>query len=401
MSSLFVGIDWAKDAHRVCIIDEAGRVVQQFAVQHDRDGLEDLTRMLRAHGRPDATPIAIERPSGLLVDALLEAGHPIVPIHPNAVKASRPRYRANHAKDDRGDALLLADLLRTDGHRFEPLRALSDEMRAIRRLARSRDDLIRQRVMLTNQLSSLLENSWPGALDLFRDLASPIALAFLERYPSPSDARRLGVKRMRAFLAKHAYSGRTKPETFIERLKAAPRTRQGPLEANASRDVVLALVSTLRTLVKRIEEVTRAMVHATRESAMGRLVMSFPRTGEVNAAQLVAEFGEDPRRYASRDHLASEAGANPITIASGKHARVAFRYACNKTLRKAVMTWVNNTRFASPWAQRKYQQARAKGHKHTHAIRILARAWLRILYACWQNGTPYDPAIHHGQTAQG
>lgn len=401
MNATFVGIDWAKDAHRVCVLDDAGRVRQQFAIRHDRDGLRDLQRMLRAHGRPEATPVAIERPSGLLVDALLEAGHPVVPIHPNAVKASRPRYRANLAKDDRGDAMLLADLLRTDGHRFDPLTPLSDEMRAIRCLARTRDDLIKQRVMLTNQLASLLENSWPGALELFHDLASPIALAFLRRYPSPDDARRLGVKRMRAFLTKHAYCGRTQPETLIDRLKAAPRTRQGPLEADASRDVVLALVSTLRTLVKQIDEITRAMVHATRESAMGRLVMSFPRTGDVNAAQLVAELGEDPRRFAGRDHLASEAGAAPITIASGKHTRVAFRYACNKTLRKAVTSWVNNTRFASPWAQRKYQQARDRGHKHTHAIRILARAWLRILYACWTNGTPYDPTTHHGQTAQG
>lgn len=401
MKRNFVGIDWAKDAHRVCVLDESGHVRQELSVRHDRAGLRDLSRMLRAHAPAEQLPVAIERPNGLLVDALLEAGHPVVPIHPNVVKASRPRYRANLAKDDRGDALLLADLLRTDGHRFEPLAPLSDRMRGIRRLSRTRNDLVKQRVMLTNQLASVLENSWPGALELFHDLASPIALAFLKRYPSPSDARRLGVKRMRAFLAKHAYSGRTKPETFIERLKNAPRSRQGPLEADANRDAVLAYAGALQTLVARLEELTRALVHASKESAMGQLIMSFPRTGELNAAQIVAELGDDPRRYAGRDHLASEAGAAPVTRASGKRTTVAFRYACNKPLRRAITNWVNNTRFASPWAQHKYQQARDRGHKHTHAIRILARAWLRILHACWHNGTPYDPTTHHGQTAQG
>ena len=119
--SYTIGLDWGGTAHAVCVLDQAGLVRQQFAVAHTAEGLVALRRKLAAFGRPGDLPIALERPSGLIVDALIDAGHPVVPIHPNAVKASRPRYRASGAKNDSGDARLLADLLRTDAHRFAGL----------------------------------------------------------------------------------------------------------------------------------------------------------------------------------------------------------------------------------------------------------------------------------------
>jgi transposase len=156
----FVGIDWAHEAHAVCVVDEQGAVVERFEVSHDAKGLAELRRRLAP---PAELPIAIERPSGLLVDALVEAGHPVVPIHPNVVAAARSRYRAAASKSDRGDAYLLADLLRTDGHRFRTLLPLSDEIQALRALVRTRDDLVAERVALANQLRALLEGFWPGA----------------------------------------------------------------------------------------------------------------------------------------------------------------------------------------------------------------------------------------------
>ena len=154
----FAGLDWGGAAHAVCVVDERGRVAARFEAAHSADGLAELRRRLARFGGPAALPVAIERPSGLLVDALLEAGHPVVPIHPNAVKAARPRYRMSGAKSDGADSLLLADLLRTDGHRFAPLRPQSDEVRALRVLVRGRDDLVAARVALANQLRSLLHS---------------------------------------------------------------------------------------------------------------------------------------------------------------------------------------------------------------------------------------------------
>ena len=170
-SEFFAGLDWAVQTHAVCVIDTAGAVRDRFEIAHDREGLAELMRRLARFG--SSVRIANERPSGLIVDALVEAGHQVFAIHPNAVKASRPRYRCHGAKSDASDAYLLADLLRTDGHRWRQLSPQSDSIRALRALVRSRDDLVATRVALGNQLRSTLEAFWPGALvDFFQVIDS-------------------------------------------------------------------------------------------------------------------------------------------------------------------------------------------------------------------------------------
>lgn len=392
----FVGIDWASQTHAVCVIDEHGAVVDRFEVPHDAKGLAELRRRLARHGSPAELPIAIERPSGLLVDALVEAGHPVVPIHPNVVASSRSRYRANASKSDRSDAYLLADLLRTDGHRFRVLQPLSDEIQALRALVRTRDDLVAERVVFANQLRALLESFWPGAAAIFADVDSPIALAFLSRYPHPEAAAHLGEKRLAAFLARHRYSGRRPVAELLARLRGAAAGLAGEHTADAKADAVRALVAVLEPLVAQIAHLTSAVEHAIAALSTGRVVMSFPRAGKVCAAQITAELGDDPARFVSEDHLAAEAGVAPITKASGKHHAVVFRWACNRRLRSALTCFADNSRHASPWAAAIYERARARGCDHPHATRILARAWVRVLYRCWTDARPYDPALHRG-----
>jgi transposase len=163
------------------------------------------------------------------------------------------------------------------------------------------------------------------------------------------------------------------------------------VEDDASRKVVRSMVTLLGTLVKRIKVLTSALQHACAQSAMGRLILSFPRSGRTSAARVVAEFGDDPKRFTHRDHLASEAGLTRVTRASNKRHTVGSRYTCNKTVRNAMTTWANNSRKADPWANGIYQQACARGCRHPHAIRILARAWARVLHACWTHRTLHDP----------
>jgi transposase len=254
------GLDWGVASHAVCVIDrDSGAVVERFEAQHDADGLRALGRRLTGFGGAGALPVAIERPSGLIVDLLVEAGHPVVPIHPNAAKAARPRYRSSGAKDDRGDAYLLADLLRTDGHRFRPLSLPSDAIRALRALVRGRDDLVATRVALANQLRSQLEDFWAGAAAIFTDIATPIALAFLARYPTPASAARLGEKRLAAFLATQAYSGRRSPTELLARLRAAPVGHVREAEAEAKGEIVRALVAVLAPLVAQIAVLRRQL----------------------------------------------------------------------------------------------------------------------------------------------
>lgn len=389
-----VGIDWASNNHEVCVLDRRGQIALTLTIGHTAEGLAELLRRLRRFGLPHDLPIAIERPSGLLVDTLVEAGFPVVPIHPNALKATRPRYAAAPGKSDPGDAYILADLLRTDGHRFRSLRAPSDQTKALRAAVRTRDDLVATRVQLANQLRCLLETFWAGAAAIFADIDSPIALAFLDAYPTPESATRLGRKRLERFLKKNAYCGRRPAGALLDRLRSAPVGRAGELESETKGHLVRSLVAVLRPLLDQIRELEGLIAAHLAQHPDGQLLQSFPRSGTVNAAQILAELGDDRLRFATPDQLAAEAGVAPVTHTSGKHRGVACRFACNKRLRQALTTWADNSRHEHPWARAVYRNARARGCDHPHATRILARAWTRVLWRCWQDRSPYDPAKH-------
>jgi transposase len=388
----YVGIDWGDSTHAVCVLNEQAVSVAAFEVRHDAVGLAELVSRLR---RLSGTMrIAIERPSGLLIDTLMRAGFEIVPIHPNMAKACRMRYRAAGGKCDRGDAYLLADLLRTDGHRLRALMPECDAIRALQALVRTREDLLHSRLTLTNQLRALLHSFWPGAAAIFAEIDSPIALAFLERYPSPHSAAHLGEKRLAAFLATHSYCGRKPAPVLLQRLRAAAEGQVGELEAEAKADAVRALVRILTTLVAQFSSLSLRIEHELAQLPDGQLLMSFPRAGRINAAQILAELGSVRERFLSEAQLAAEAGVAPVTHQSGKSRAVTFRWACNLRLRNALTTWADNSRHQSAWAKARYLRARARGARHPHAIRILARAWVRVLWRAWQNRTAYDPQHH-------
>lgn len=393
MTKCFAGLDWASRTHAVCTIDERGSVRSEFEVPHDAAGLAELCRRLKA---ARVTAVAIERPSGLVVDALLEAGLQVVPIHPNVVKATRPRYRSHGGKSDSTDAYLLADLLRTDGHRFGPLARQSDEIRSLRALVRGRDDLVATRVQLANQLRELLQSFWPGAAEVFADVDSPIALTFIQRYPTPESASRLGPKRMASFCAQHAYSGHRAAVELLERLHQAAAVTLGRLEIKAKGELACNLARVLERLVEQIRLLNRRIEHAVAASEDGQIIMSFPRAGRICAAQILAELGSVRERFDTVERLTAEAGVTPITYESGKSKAVAFRWACNHRLRAAITCLADNSRHASAWAAAVYEKARSRGCDHPHAIRILARAWLRVIWRAWQDRQLYDAERHTG-----
>lgn len=391
--AVFVGVDWGYREHSACVVDERGSVLKRLSAGHDREGLGELLRQLRTFGK--SLPIAIERPSGLLIDMLVEAGHQIHPIHPNAVKACRPRYSSSSAKSDAGDAFMLADLLRTDGHRWQPLRSQSGAIRALRALVRSRDDLVATRVRLANQLTALLDCYWPGATAIFAAVDSPIGLAFIERWPAP---RKLSARQIATFCKRHAYSGKRSAAVLLQRLEAAAVSPCEASLAQASATAALALVAVLKPLVAQIKSLDHAIADAMMQLPQAASVMSLPRAGCICAAQILAELGDVPERFPSPERLAAEAGVVPVTRESGKSRSVAFRWACNHRLRRAITCLADNSRFASPWAAGVYHAARKRGCDHPHAVRILARAWTGVLWRIWTDGTTYDPALHTSAT---
>lgn len=396
MTTYFAAIDWASHVHALCVVDERGAIRLACEIEHTAEGLARLLRELKRFERGEQRlRVAIERPSGLLVDTLVEAGLTVVPVHPNILKAARPRYRSHGGKSDASDAYMLADLLRTDGHRLRPLAPQSDAIRALRSLVRVREDLQRTRTRLTNQLRDLLLSFWPAAADLFHEIDSPIALAFLERYPGPQAASRLGPKRMAAFLATHRYSGRKTPEALLAHLHQGAPGHAGELLAEADAELVQHLVALLGSLAARMKLLDARIEHTVADAPDGPVIMSFPRAGRLCAAQILAELGDVRERFPDDAQLAAEAGVTPVTHASGKHRAVVWRWACNKRLRHAITILADNSRHDSPWAAAVYARARARGARHTHAVRILARAWIRVIWRSWTDRKPYDPALHN------
>jgi transposase len=385
------GIDWASEAHEVCVSEE-GRVVERFSADHDERGIVGLIERLVGAG---VDRVAIERPDGILVERLSAAGLRVLPIHPNQMKAARPRYAVAHGKSDRFDAYVLAELARTDAHRFRALAPDRDETKALRALTRAREDLVGVRVELANQLRAQLEAFWPGAL-IFSEVDSPISLAFLARYPSPADAKGLGTGRMDGFLSRNAYSGRTDPAELVARIKAAPGGTAGPEEQGARRTIVLGLLEALGPIVEEIAKLTsqiREALAAHPDAEIFRPLFRDPRTA-ICPATLIAELGDVRDRYPTEAAMAADAGMSPVALESGKLRVATFRRACDKRLRAAVATLADSTRHWHPWAMDVYRKARARGQDHPHAIRTLGRAWIRVLWRCWHDRVAYDPGRH-------
>jgi transposase len=393
-SAYYVGVDWAAAAHAVCVLDPAGKRVAAFSIEHTAAGFTMLIQRLARLSAPDTMPVGIERPDGRLVDALLEAGHPIVPVKPNAIKAWRDGEVLSGAKSDAGDAEVIAEYLRLRRHRLQLATPYTAQTKALRTVVRTRGDLVDLRVATTNQLNALLDTHWPGAKAIFADVESPIALAFLTRYPTARHAQHLGAKRLTAFCAEHHYTGRRTGEQLRTRLRAAPPGTLNEILCDAVRDAVTALVTVLTSVGTALKALDRSVIATLGKHPDAAIFTSLPRSGQINAAQILAEWGDCRQAYDGPDAVAALAGVTPVTKESGKHRAVHFRWACNKRFRVAVTTFADNSRHANPWAAQVYADARTRGHDHPHAIRVLARAWIRIIWRCWTDQTPYNPARH-------
>lgn len=389
------GVDWASDDHAVAVVDDGGRQLARKRVEHTAAGLRAMVRFLARHG---VAEVAIERGDGPVVDALLDAGLTVVVISPNQLKGLRSRYGSAGNKDDRFDAYVLADTLRTDRARLRPLTQDTEATRTLRATVRARRDLVKHRVALCNQLRAHLQATFPGAVGLFAELDSPISLAFLARFDCQERADWLSTKRLAAWLTSVGYCGRKEPADLYARLQAAPRGPVGP-DGAARAHVTRAMLTVLDGLVEQISTLEAQIAEQLALHADAHVFRSLPRSGTVRAARLLAEIGDVRARFPDAASLACLAGVAPSTRQSGKHRAVTFRWAVNKELRDAVCDFAGDSRRANPWAARIYDDAIARGKDHAHATRILARAWLGVIWRCWQDDTAYEPARHRALQA--
>ncbi|TQS04424.1 IS110 family transposase [Microbispora hainanensis] len=389
------GVDWAGADHAACVVDATGAVVTRFTVQHTDAGLRDLVRRLREAG---ACEVAIERGDGPVVEALLAAALTVVVISPNQVKNLRSRYGSAGRKDDRFDAYVLADTLRTDRARLRPLIPDTAPTATLRATVRARRDLVAHRVALCNQLRAHLKTAFPGVVGLFADLDSPISLAFLSRFDCQDRADWLSERRLAAWLKGVGYCGRKTPAALLTHLKAAPRGATGH-DGAARAHITRALLNVLTSLTEQIKTLEAQIAEQLALHADAHIFTSLPRSGVVRAARLLAEIGDCRARFPDPSSLACLAGVAPATRQSGKHKAVGFRWAVNKQLRDAVCDFAADSRHANPWAAKLYADAIARGKDHPHATRILARAWLYVIWHCWQDTAAYDPAKHRALQA--
>ncbi len=393
---LFAGLDWASKTHMVCVVDADGAITQRFEIANTGKTFTGLVKRL---SKLDVEAVAIERCDGPLVEALLEAGLRVVVITPRQVKGLRSRYTGSGAKSDAGDAYLLADVLRTDGHRLTALTQDGDATRVLRQLGRTRKQLVEARVGMVNQLRALLEIAFPAAIGLFARLDSDVAVAFLRRYPTQHAAKSLTQARFAAFLRRIAYCGRKPVEQLFARVTDAPAAGLSATEADGYAVSVLALVRAIEHTRREERELQAEIIERLDAHADAHIFTSLPRAGNgVRAAALLAEIGDVRSRFPDEESLAALAGVAPVTRASGKTTSVGFRWAADKKLRNAIIDFADGSRADSPWAAKIYNDAIARGKRHPHAVRILARAWIRVIWRCWQDNVAYNPQLHGGAT---
>ncbi len=357
MRNCFAGVDWASEEHACCVVDEDGRIIEGRRYRHDEHGIMALCRRLLG------LEVAIERPDGLLIERLLDAGVSVIAIHPNQVAAMRPRFSAAGGKSDSFESFVLAELARTDSHRYRILVPDSDATKALRALSRAREDLVGTRVALANELRAQLGCFWPGAANVFSEIDSPIALAFLKQYPTPVAARGLGEQRLARFLARHSYSGGKPPRELLGPLRNAAQGRAGTLETSARGQIVLALVAALEPIVAKISELTKEIRRALAEHPDGETFRSLfnDPTSAITAATMLAEMGDCRERHPTKQALAADGGQSPVAVESGKSKRA--RTAGHATTDSATRSGRSRTAAASTTRGRGHLQARDRARR--------------------------------------
>ena len=397
---VFCGIDWAEDHHDIALADAGGGLLARRRISDDAAGLAALLDLLAEHGdsAEDPVPVAIETPRGLLVACLRATGRKVYPINPMAVARYRDRHSVAGRKSDHGDAVVLANVLRTDAHAHRPLPADTELTQAIAVLARAQQDAVWDRTTAHNRLRSHLREYYPAFLAAFADLKGgitrPEARAVLAAAPDPAAAAKLTGAQLKALLKK---AGRSRGiDAEAQRLREAfraPQMRQLPLVEQAMGRQALALLRQLDAACTSAGQLEHDAVESFNQHPDAEIITSFPGLGPLTGARVLAEIGDDRSRFADAKGLKAYAGAAPITRASGKTRSVTFRRIKNNRLAAAGYIWAFSALTASPGARNHYDKRKTDGDRHAAAQRNLFGRLLGCLHHCLATGQHYDENI--------
>ena len=401
--TIFVGDDWSEDHHDIHLMDGDGAKLVSRRLPEGLAGIGGFHELVAAHAEePGQVVIGIETDRGLWVEALSAAGYQVFAVNPLAVARYRDRHQVSGAKSDPGDAKLLADLVRTDRHNHRLLAGDTPAVEAIKVLARAHQNLIWARTRHTNTLRSALREYYPAALEAFDSLADRDTLAILGRAPTPADAARLSLSKIRSALKT---AGRQR-NLDAQALEIQTALRSSQLAAPAP--VTAAFGATTRTAVAIIAELNHQITDLEAELAThfethpdADIYRSLPGLGVILGARVLGEFGDDPNRYTTAKCRKNYAGTSPLTIASGRKRAVLARHVRNRRLYNAIDQWAFCALQTSPGARTFYDHHRAKGDLHHQALRALGNRLVGILHGCLRHHTTYseDTAWGHRQTS--
>jgi transposase len=395
---MYCGIDWATEHHDVAVVDADGRVVARRRVENDAAGFAQLLTLLAEAGdTPEhPIPVAIETDRGLWVAALRTTGRAIYPINPLAASRYRARYAVSGAKSDATDAVLLANIVRTDPGAHRPLPADTELAQAIRVLARAQQDAVWARQQIGNQIRDLLKDFYPAALVAFAELPSgglarADARTILAAAPTPAQAAALTPARLRRLLVK---AGRQRHlDRDVERLREVftdTYLHQPPTVENAMGIQLAALLGQFEAACAAADELAEAATDHFERHPDAEIITSFPGLGTLTGARVIAEIGDDRARFADARGLKAYAGSAPITRASGKKTVVLHRHIKNRRLAAVGPIWALASLRASPGARRHFDARRATGDWNHQAQRNLFNKFLGQLHHCLQTSQVYN-----------
>jgi transposase len=391
----FVGIDWADAKHDGCLQVAGSAKREYFQLEHTPEAIDAWVTTLRMRFNGQPVAICLELNKGPLVSALRKYDFLVLfPLNPLTLARSREAFTPSRAKDDPTDAALQLELLLTHRDKLQPLNPQSPTMRALAQLIEHRRRVVGDKVRITNRLTSTLKNYFPHVLHWFQEKDTAIFCDFLSRWPTLKAVQLARRATLETFFRAHHVRYADVIAQRIQAIKAATplTTDAGVIAPNAL--LVQALVAQLRVTLQAIADFDTAIAQRAQSHPDFPLFQALPGAGPVFAPRLLVAFGEQRERYASAADLQKYAGIAPVTERSGKKSWVHWRLQCPKFLRQTFVEWAAESIRHSFWAQVYYQQQRDKGKAHQAAVRALAFKWIRILYRCWQERTPYDEAIY-------
>ncbi len=396
MAVVFLGVDWAEEHHDVCLLDEQGKVLGRARVANSLEGVSRIHALVADYAdEPGTVVVGIETDRGLLVQALVAAGYQLYAINPLAVDRYRDRHSVSGAKSDAGDAKVLADLVRTDRNNHRQVAGDSEEVEAIKLLARAHQSLVHSRQRQVNQLRSTLREFYPAALEAFKDdLGGRDAMAILEYAPTPTSGRSVSQAKLISALRKAGRERNLEARAVeLQGMLRQPHLEQPATLVAAYAVIVKSCIQMIRELNAQTKALEDELTKSFELHPDAALYLSLPGLGFVLGARVIGEFGDDPNRYLDAKGRRAYSGMAPITKSSGIRHVVLARYARNRQLADACYLWAFSSLTGSAGAHQYYRVLRARGKSHHQALRALGNRWVSILHGCLRHGTLYSEAV--------